>query len=154
MKKLISLLLFLLTLNVANSTDYYVFNKVGDVRVVSSGKTIVVEEKMKLHDKDVVYIGKNSSLTLTSSKKRQVVIIKEAGQGKIKNLIKGNSSFVEILKPIKSFFEYISGLCRSDYVNEQNEVLRGVSERGDSDKAKLEEEHLRLVLEIIEKSRP
>lgn len=154
MKKLLLFLIIFLTVGNAVAANYYVFKKVGDVRVVCNGKTISLEEKMKLQGKDVLYIGTNSSATLIDNKRKQVIILKKEGQGQVKNLIKGNSSFAEIIKPIKNFFKYISGLCSSDFVNEQNELLRGVSERGDSKEARQEEECLNIVLDIIEKSQP
>jgi hypothetical protein len=153
MKNLL-LLLFLFLFSTIEASSFFVFKKVGDVRVVRDNKTILVKEKMILQDKDIIYIGNNSSLTLTNSKKKNVIIIKKSCQGKIKSLIKRESPGVDILKPFRSFFNYIDNLCSTDFVNENNEVLRGVSERGDSEKTQEEENNLKLVLEIIERSKP
>ena len=154
MKKGIILFLLMLNVIVANASHYYVFRKLGDVRVVYNGATVAVKERMELNDNDIIFIGENSSLTLTNSSKKTVTVIKKSCQGKVKYLIKGRDSYVEIFKPLKSFFGYIRGLCCSDFVNEQNEVLRGVTERGDSDKEAQESDLLNQVLEIIRKSEP
>lgn len=152
MRKEIFLFLLMLNVIVANASQYYVFRKIGDVRVVCNGATVTVKERMELSDNDILYIGEKSSLTLTNSNKKTVTVIKKACQGKVKHIIKGRDTYVEIIKPLKSFFGYIRGLCSSDFVNEQNEVLRGITERGDSDKEEQERDLLNQVLDIIKKS--
>lgn len=154
MRIIFLILLFLSSVNATLAADYFVFKVAGDARVVRNERTIILKEKMTLNDKDIIYLGEKSSITLTNQKKKKVIILKKPCQGKVKNLIGGKSSFAEVLRPVRSFFNYISGLCSSDFINEQNEVLRGVSERGDPQKAQEEEKNLKLVLEIIKLSQP
>lgn len=155
MKKKFLLFLSLITMTYlsVSAADYFVFNKCGYVKVSRSGKTIDVTNKFILHDNDILYIGQNSSITLTNPSKRIVAIIKKKYQGKVKDAVDRKGGWAEIMRPLKSFFTYVAGLCSSDFVNEQNEFIYGDTERGNDINKLDNQKNIETVLEIINNSK-
>lgn len=134
MKKLLAIIILLLSIVSVDGKTYMVFLVRGNVTVVKNHALTRVKEGMVIDENSFVNMDKHSTLTVMDEQMKRLPSVNGVRKGKLKKILKSDN--IKILYFLEDMWDFITGKSASDLGvsvdNDKNVYINGGFSRGDS----------------------
>lgn len=156
MKKILTIIILLLSAVSVDGKTYTVFLVRGDVSVVKNHTLTPVKEGMVIDDNSFVKMDKHSTLTLMDERMRRLPSVNGVRKGKLKKMLKSDRT--KILYFLEDMWDFITGKSASDFGvsvdKDKNVYINGGFSRGDGSDESADENAIQVIKlkQIIEEA--